>query len=198
MADLTIVGVEKTQAIQYFSINGQGSGYAPDNSVPLVGTAHHGPAGLHRLRAAATAGPTAPGRSRSRSASPAASPSTGSNRTARSCGWRTSSPINGSIAPGTAASIDRGEPNHTLNFRVSANDCQGQLRFTVTPFEQDPWSPRPARGRGRGRARSRCGPRLIRRWYTVVRARRRPSGCTACWSTTPATAWICRRRLASI
>jgi hypothetical protein len=36
MADLSIVGVEKTQAIQYFSINGQGSGYAPDNSVPLV------------------------------------------------------------------------------------------------------------------------------------------------------------------
>src|SRR6266851_2481191 len=36
MAELTIVGVELTQAIQYFSINGQGSGYAPDNSVPLV------------------------------------------------------------------------------------------------------------------------------------------------------------------
>ena len=30
------VAVEATQATQFFNFNGQGSGYAPDNSVPLV------------------------------------------------------------------------------------------------------------------------------------------------------------------
>jgi hypothetical protein len=35
-ADLTVVGVERTQGIQYFLINGQGSGYAANNSVPLI------------------------------------------------------------------------------------------------------------------------------------------------------------------
>jgi hypothetical protein len=35
-SDLTIVGVERTQGIQYFSFNGQGSGYATDNNVPLI------------------------------------------------------------------------------------------------------------------------------------------------------------------
>ena len=35
-APLTIVGVELTQGTQYFLLNGRGSGFAADNSVPLV------------------------------------------------------------------------------------------------------------------------------------------------------------------
>ena len=33
---LNIAGIERTQAIQYFNFNGQGSGYASDNSLALV------------------------------------------------------------------------------------------------------------------------------------------------------------------
>src|SRR5262249_46032540 len=35
-SNLSIAGIERTQATQYFLFNGQGSGFAPDNSVPLV------------------------------------------------------------------------------------------------------------------------------------------------------------------
>jgi hypothetical protein len=35
-AGLRIAGVERTQATQFFFINGQGSDSAPDNSVPLI------------------------------------------------------------------------------------------------------------------------------------------------------------------
>src|SRR6266536_4018921 len=31
-----ITGIERTQATQFFNINGKGSGYAADNTVPLV------------------------------------------------------------------------------------------------------------------------------------------------------------------
>ena len=34
--NLRVVAIEKTQATQFFNFNGQGSGLAPDNSIPLV------------------------------------------------------------------------------------------------------------------------------------------------------------------
>ena len=33
---IAIAGIERTQAVQYFLFNGQGSGFAADNTVPLV------------------------------------------------------------------------------------------------------------------------------------------------------------------
>ena len=125
--ELAIVGVEQTQATQYFSINGQGSGYAPDNSVPLIAqralilrvyvnnrrgpqsTVMHvtGQVIVDRLH---TFGPE--------------------TRVA------TLSPINGPIVARSSASIDRGNPNHTLNFRLKSVQCQGHLRFRVTVREQ--------------------------------------------------------------
>ncbi|TDO34743.1 hypothetical protein EV643_126103 [Kribbella sp. VKM Ac-2527] len=133
LSDITIVGVEKTQGIQFFSINGQGSGYAPDNSVPLIAqrtlilrvyvdckrVQQQGPQHLPIH----ISGSVIVDRIRTNGSV---------TRVA------TLKPINGPIAARSSASIDRGDPNHTLNFRVAASDCQGLLRFTVTVFEQGP------------------------------------------------------------
>jgi hypothetical protein len=138
MADLTIVGVEKTQAIQYFSINGQGSEYAPDNSLPLVAQRTT----VLRVYIDRTQ-PPPPDPPRPW---PLPIPIRISGRVVVDRIQSNGSlqrlaildPINGSIASRTAASIDRGNPDHTLNFRVPANQCQGQLRFTVIAFDNIP------------------------------------------------------------
>jgi hypothetical protein len=138
MADLSIVGVEKTQGIQYFSINGQGSGYAPDNSVPLVAQRTT----VLRVYIDRTQ-PPPPDPPRPW---PLPIPVRISGRVVVDRIQSNGSlqrlaildPINGSIASRTAASIDRGNPDHTLNFRVPANQCQGQLRFTVIAFDDIP------------------------------------------------------------
>jgi hypothetical protein len=138
MADLSIVGVEKTQAIQYFSINGQGSGYAPDNSLRLVAQRTT----VLRVYIDRTP-PPAPDRPRPW---PQPIPIRVSGRLIVDRVQSNGSlqrlaildPINGSIAPRTAASIDRGNADHTLNFRVPASQCQGLLRFTVIAFDDIP------------------------------------------------------------
>jgi hypothetical protein len=137
-SDLTIVGVEMTQGIQFFSINGQGSGSAPDNSVPLVGQRTTVLRVYTDCKRVAQQEPHPGGpqpipiRISGRVTVDRIQPNGSIRRLA------TLQPINGSIAPRTAASIDRGDTNHTLNFRVPASDCQGHLRFTVRVFEQDP------------------------------------------------------------
>jgi len=132
-AEITILGVEKTQGTQYFLINGQGSGYAPDNSVPLVAqralilrvyvdskkAGADGPQSLPiYLSGRMTVERVLPG-------------GTIQHVTVLE-------PINGPIVGRRGATIDRGEANHSLNFRVQATDCQGTLRFTVSVFDQGP------------------------------------------------------------
>jgi hypothetical protein len=138
MADLTIVGVERTQAIQFFSINGQGSGYAPNNFLRHVAQRTT----VLRVYIDRTQPPPPdpphpwpqpiPIRISGRVVVDRVQPNGSLQRLA------ILDPINGSIAPRTAASIDRGDPDHTLNFRVPATQCQGVLRFTVIAFDDIP------------------------------------------------------------
>lgn len=44
-------------------------------------------------------------------------------------------PLNGPLVAMVAASIDRGDPNQTLNFRVPAAHCTGSVTFTVRVFD---------------------------------------------------------------
>jgi hypothetical protein len=133
-SEITIEGVEFTQGTQYFCFNGQGSGFAPDNSVPLIAQR----SAVLRVYV---------GSKRARDLQPPHQlpffvngrvtvdrihPNGSIGRIA------TLTPINGPLPARAAAAIDRGNPNHTLNFRLSAADCQGTLRFTVLVFEQDP------------------------------------------------------------
>lgn len=135
-SDLTVVGVEMTQAIQFFDINGQGSRAAPDNSVPLVAqratvlrvytdckrAAHQWPGDVLPMGVLISGQVTVD--------------RIGVDGSVRRLGSLL--PINGSISARTSLSIDRGQANHTLNFRVPATYCQGMLRFTVTVFEDAP------------------------------------------------------------
>ena len=132
-APLSIEGVELTQATQYFAFNGQGSGHAPDNSVPLIA--------LRTLVARVYTD------SKWVQSLPLPSFPTYVNGRITVDRFNTNGsvtrvadlkPINGPIAARRAATIDRGDPDHTLNFRLAAADCQGLLRFTVVVFEQGP------------------------------------------------------------
>ena len=130
-SDITIVGVEQTQGTQFFAFNGQGSEAAPDNSVPLIAQR------MAVLRVYIDC-------KRAAAQQPAQLPIRITGRVTVDRIQRNGSiirvsllqPINGPIAARSAASIDRGEADHTLNFRVPAVDCQGLLRFTITVFEQ--------------------------------------------------------------
>jgi hypothetical protein len=128
-----IMGVEKTQGIQFFNFNGQGSGNAPDNSVPLVAERalilrvyvnHNGADDLQpdhflpRISGRVTVDRLSSGGSFSR--------------------VTVLNSINGAIAARSFETIDRGQADHTLNFRVPANVCQGHLRFSISVFEQSP------------------------------------------------------------
>jgi hypothetical protein len=129
---LAILGVERTQAIQYFSINGQGSGYAPDNSVPLIALR---PLVLRVYsdspRATSSGGPvTLPLYISGRVSVDRLLSGGGVTHVADL------TPMNGAIVAKQGAAIDRGNANDTLNFRLGATDCQGLLRFSITVFEQ--------------------------------------------------------------
>ena len=130
-ADFTVVGIELTQGTQYFSITGQGSGFGPDNSIPLIARRPltlrvyvHSNRAVHTLPVYVTGRLTV---DRVRI--------DGSVRRVASL-----RPINGFIGARAADSIDRRDISHTLNFRLNAEDCRGLLRFTVQAFEQDPIS----------------------------------------------------------
>jgi hypothetical protein len=132
-APLSIEGIELTQATQYFAFNGQGSGHAPDNSVPLIA--------LRTLVARVYTD------SKWVQSLPLPSFPTYVNGRITVDRFNTNGsvtrvadlkPINGPIAARRAATIDRGDPDHTLNFRLAAADCQGLLRFTVVVFQQGP------------------------------------------------------------
>jgi hypothetical protein len=112
---LRVVGVERTQAIQFFLSNGQGSGGGTDNSVPLVGEK---PMVLRvyvdRVAPAGQPGPTT-----------VAGTLTG-------LGPAALLPINGPIPARSATLINRGNVNETLNFWVSPTLCSGTKSFNIT------------------------------------------------------------------
>src|SRR5215510_10434556 len=121
-SNLSIVGIEFTQATQFFHFNGQGSGNAADNSVPLVANK----ALILRVYVNRTNLPSFP------------IPASVSGKVSYSSGatsYPDLSPINGPIAATPSATIDRGNANQTLNFLVPAANCTGTLMFTVTAFD---------------------------------------------------------------
>jgi hypothetical protein len=117
-SNLQIAGIELTQAIQFFNFNGRGSGLAPNNSLGLV--ANKGL--ILRVYVDRTALPTRP------------IPTRITGRVSYP-GKPELTPINGTITARSGATIDRGDPQHTLNFRVPARDCIGTVPFTATVFD---------------------------------------------------------------
>lgn len=116
--NLTIVGVEQTQATQFFLFNNQGSGAGNDNSVPLVAQK---PA-VFRVYIDV----------RSLPGQPVPTTVTGSLTPA---GLAPLVPSNGPIPAAPRANIDRGNPNHTLNFWLPPSVCQGTRSFTLFVFD---------------------------------------------------------------
>lgn len=115
---LRIAGLEYTQAVQYFRFNNQGSGYAPDNSVPLVANK---PLILRvYVDRRGSAGGTITGKV-------SYAPSGGDSRDL--------APLNGPIPGRPASQIDRGKAKDTLNFRVPPEHCVGSVTFTVSIFD---------------------------------------------------------------
>ena len=123
---LEIHGIERTQATQFFLVNGKGSGAAPDNSVPRLALRE-----LNlRVYVAEKWTPLLPrrvtGRVRYRQLDPP----------------HQSFPdlyaVNGSIDVGTVQQLDRANAGATLNFRVPAWNCGGTVEFTVEVFEAPP------------------------------------------------------------
>jgi hypothetical protein len=106
-----IAGTEATQATQFFLINGQGSGAGPDNSVPMVARKEL----ILRVypRTGALISPAQVTGIVSRPGKPDLTP------------------INGPVPVQPISSIQRGNTNHSLNFRVPAADCVGNVTFTA-------------------------------------------------------------------
>ena len=128
-----VVGIERTQGIQYFSLNSQGSGFGADNSVPLIA----GRALVLRVyvdsKVADEPGiPTFPVRVTGRLTVDRVSIDGSARRVADL------RPVNGSILARSASTLDRSQAGHTLNFRLPATECRGLLRFSVVVFEQGP------------------------------------------------------------
>jgi hypothetical protein len=125
VSNLTIGNVENTQTIQYFNYPiGQGSGYAPDNTVPLI-------AGKPTvLRVNIDARENDPN---------AAVPVTADGTlwvinqvTGESALYNS---VNGPIATRQAELIDRTQWNHTLNFIIPWEICTGQLLCELYIFD---------------------------------------------------------------
>jgi hypothetical protein len=125
---LEIYGIERTQATQFFLINGKGSGAAPDNSVPRLALR---PLNV-RVYVAEMWTPRLPnirrvtGRLRYSQLEPAPQ------------AFPDLSPVNGSIGVGTVQQLDRANADASLNFSVPAWNCGGTVEFTVEIFEQPP------------------------------------------------------------
>src|SRR5262249_27844575 len=98
-SNLAIIGVERTQATQYFFINGQGSGFAGDNSVGLVARK----AMVLRVYVNSTTFPQFP------------IPTFVSGRVVYP-GLAELSPINRPIFANLGSTLNRGSVNDTLNF----------------------------------------------------------------------------------
>jgi hypothetical protein len=128
---LTVTGIERTQAIQFFRPgltpcpDRPGTpGRCPDNDVALVAEK----ATILRIYpdVCGAAEPAITGLTGTLEIRPAGTPT-----------WEIVPPVNGPISPRPSADIDRGEPDHTLNFRIPAIRCRGQLETRVTVFDAD-------------------------------------------------------------
>ena len=112
---LRIVGVEQTQAIQFFNFNGHGSGAGADNSVPLIAQKST----VLRVYIESTGGPPPP------------SSVSGELTTDGS----TFLPSNSPIVPKPQTSIFRFAVNDTLNFWLSPALCSGTRSCTLRVFD---------------------------------------------------------------
>jgi hypothetical protein len=145
-ANIRIAGIEVTQGIQYCNINGQGSGFAGDNSVPLVENK-------------TTVLRVYPDVDQYAGWQPLPSKITGKiEYPGVNFGDPDSKPINGPLDAKPVTQINRGDPNHTLNFRLPAERCKGTFTISVQLF--DPAHPNDRRHRGEARSVSPTFVRL--------------------------------------
>lgn len=134
LSQLSVHGVELTQGIQFFLINGQGSGAGADNSMPLIAER----ALVLRVYPDANFKTPSPG---SLQLAVWLGGYVRVDRVLDAGGFqpvKMLTPVNGTIAARPVQAIDRANPNHSLNFRLDPVDCQGTLRFTVTVFPAGP------------------------------------------------------------
>ncbi|MEU0645989.1 hypothetical protein [Streptomyces umbrinus] len=111
---IRIVGLERTQATQFFNINGQGTGTAADNSVPLV----EGKPLVLRVFVNSVPG----------------TPSVTGVSGELTLGGTTLAPSNTAAAiPGP--SLSRGSVGHSLNFWISPTLCSGQKTGRIRVFD---------------------------------------------------------------
>jgi hypothetical protein len=115
---LPIAGIERTQATQFFKFNNQGSGFAANNTVPLVAQKEL----VLRIYVRANS-PFWPH-----------PPSTITGKVSYA-GHPDLPPSNGPIGALASSAINRGNANHTLNFRIPAAHCVGTVTFNVTVFD---------------------------------------------------------------
>lgn len=113
----SIAGVERTQAIQFFRFNGQGSGAGENNSIPLVARK----ATVFRVYVAWRAG--------------ILKIYTPTSVSGRLYYRDTSVPPLGPSLVLSKSSISRRHANHTLNFRIPAADCHGTIDFSLSAFD---------------------------------------------------------------
>ncbi len=121
-AGISIVGVELTQAIQFFNFDKLSSGAGTDNSVPLVA----GKDLLVRVFVASTFGI-------------GAAADTVNGRIV--VGGKTLQSLNGPIAPLPSSQLRRSQLNHSLNFRVPAALCHGNRTIKISVFDARPRNP---------------------------------------------------------
>lgn len=125
--NLSIVGTERTQGIQYWNRPaGQGSGYAPDNSVPLVSQKET----ILRVYVDAA---NRTGRY------PIPTTVTGDLSVSGPGVAFNAAPLAGAIAARSISSVNRSTLHHTLNFTLPASLCHDYLECKLTVF--DPQNP---------------------------------------------------------
>jgi hypothetical protein len=119
--NLAIAGIERTQAVQFFNRpTGQGSGYAPPNSIPLIA----GKPTMLRVYVdveARNAGRPVPTSITGELRIPAANV--------------TIDPVNGPIPARRLDDIDRGRANDTLNFLLPWSVCDGDVDCKLVVFD---------------------------------------------------------------
>ena len=115
---IKIKGLELAQSADYFDFNGQGSGLAPDNSIPMIS----GKPTIVRVYLDAQS---------SNGSASALVDGTLTILTPVSSATSIGS-LNGPIVPRPASAIQRSDFNQTLNFMIPASLSQGNITFELT------------------------------------------------------------------
>jgi len=113
-----ITAIERTQSTQYLKINGKGSGFAADNTVPMIASKEL----ILRVYV------------RSDSIWWPHTPTTVTGKVSYA-GHPDLAPLNGAISAMPRSALDRNNVNHTLVFRVPAAHCTGTVTFNVTVWD---------------------------------------------------------------